>query len=180
MKVFINPGHDTRLDPGACGWGLKEAEVVYDICELLETYLVQAGVEVVGNVQDDDLEYVVACANESKADIFISVHCDSTTSRQPNGTTTFVWELGNQATLLAEYIQKQICGALNTYDRGVRVHPKHLYVLAETSMPAVLVETAFISNELDALKLRYNTEDFAKAIARGVTDYQLQLGDKDE
>ena len=41
-------------------------------------------------------------------------------------------------------------------------------------MPAVLVETAFISNMSDAKKLIENKDDIARAIARGVTDY-LQL-----
>lgn len=36
--------------------------------------------------------------------------------------------------------------------------------------PAVLVETAFISNQEDAYKLMYRIEEFANAIARGVTD----------
>lgn len=37
-------------------------------------------------------------------------------------------------------------------------------------MPAVLVETAFISNQEDAYKLMYRIEEFANAIARGITD----------
>lgn len=175
MKVFINPGHDLKLDPGACGFGLEEAEVVYDVGEMLEEYLVKAGIEVVGNLQDDDLVYVVQTANSLDADLFISIHCDSTTSRQPNGTTSFVWELGNQASLFAESVQRQICGSLKTYDRGVRVHPKRLYVLAETAMPAVLIELAFVSNAEDAELLRTKQNEFAKAIARAVTDYQLKL-----
>ena len=46
-----------------------------------------------------------------------------------------------------------------------------LYVLTNTDMPAVLVELAFISNEDDEKLLRNNQDDFARAIARGVTDY---------
>ena len=38
-------------------------------------------------------------------------------------------------------------------------------------MPAVLVETAFIDNNEDALLLINNADDFAAAIARGITDY---------
>ena len=73
MKVFLNPGHDRHFDPGACGHGLKEAEVVWEISQLVEKYLVAAGVQVVGNVQDDNLAYVCSCANYSKADLFISI-----------------------------------------------------------------------------------------------------------
>lgn len=173
MKVFLNPGHDRFVDPGACGNGLEEAEVVYDICELLETYLKQAGVDVVGNIQDDDLDFVCASANQSEADIFISVHCNAAESRQAHGTETFAFNQGSEGETLASFIQEQIVSAIGTYDRGVKF--ARFYVLKYTDMPAVLVETAFISNELDALKLKYNVEDFAKAIARGVTDYQNYL-----
>ena len=38
-------------------------------------------------------------------------------------------------------------------------------------MPAVLVETAFIDNAADAKLLVEREDDFARAIARGVTDY---------
>lgn len=173
MKVFLNPGHDRHFDPGACGHGLQEAKVVWEISQLVEKYLKAAGVQVVSNVQDDNLAYVCACANYSKADLFISIHCDSTTNGEANGTTTFVWELGNNASKFAECVQKQICEALNTLDRGVRVHPKHLYVLAETSMPAALIELAFISNADDAELLRTKQDEFARAIARAVTDWEL-------
>lgn len=173
LKVFLNPGHDRWLDPGACGNGLEEAEVVYDVCALLETYLSQAGVEVVANVQDDDLDYVCSFANQSGADIFISVHANSAESRQANGTEVFAFSAGGESEKLAFFIQEQIVKAVKTYDRGVKF--ARFYVLKYTEMPAVLVELAFISNEMDAIKLKYNTEDFAKAIARGVTDYQLDL-----
>ena len=42
-------------------------------------------------------------------------------------------------------------------------------------MPAVLVETAFIDNYEDGIKLRDRADDFARAIARGVTDYQNMI-----
>lgn len=51
-----------------------------------------------------------------------------------------------------------------------------MYVLTNTDMPAVLVELAFISNESDEQLLADNRDDFARAIARGITDYELVLG----
>jgi len=43
-------------------------------------------------------------------------------------------------------------------------------------MPAILVETAFIDNEEDAELLRNRQDAFARAIARGVTDYEVKEG----
>lgn len=41
-------------------------------------------------------------------------------------------------------------------------------------MPAVLVEMAFIDNDSDARILRDRQDDLARAIARGVTDYESE------
>jgi hypothetical protein len=61
-----------------------------------------------------------------------------------------------------------------TTDRGIKpAEPGRngKYVLTNTNCIAVLVELAFIDNECDANKLRNMKDDFARAIARGVTDY---------
>ena len=46
-----------------------------------------------------------------------------------------------------------------------------LIVLKHTDMPACLVETAFIDNDDDTALLTNKQDDFARAIARGITDY---------
>ena len=72
---------------------------------------------------------------------------------------------------MAKCIQSQIISSLGTVDRGVKTRPD-LCVLRETTMPAVLVETAFISCEEDAYKLQLRQRAFAAAITRGITDYE--------
>ena len=43
-----------------------------------------------------------------------------------------------------------------------------------TDATAVLVELAFIDNEQDVQLLREKQDEFARAIARGVTDYEQE------
>ena len=105
---------------------------------------------------------------------FISIHCNSVESPYAEGTETWYCSGSEAGRLLAECIQDQIVDSLNTVDRGIKVAvpgKNGLYVLTNTDMPAVLVELAFISNEDDEKLLRNNQDDFARAIARGVTDY---------
>ena len=45
MKIFINPGHGGN-DPGACGNGLREADVVLKIGRRVEGYLRAVGFDV--------------------------------------------------------------------------------------------------------------------------------------
>ncbi len=178
MKIFLNPGHspDGNPDPGAVNYGLnlRECDIAKTITDLVEGYLLAAGVQVVGNLQSDSLSEVVGEANASGADIFISIHCNSFADPNANGTETCVFPTSRVGRELGGYIQKQIVQAMETTDRGLKDR-EGLYVLRATDMPAVLVETAFISNKEDAIKLRDDYVNFARAIARGVTDYICSL-----
>ena len=77
---------------------------------------------------------------------------------------------------LATLILNQMLSSIKLVNRGVKnaVPGKNgLYVLKYTDCPAVLVELAFISNtEDEALLADSEMQDqFARAIARGITDY---------
>lgn len=171
MKVFLNPGHapDGNPDPGACGCGLRECDVAKSVADLVEGYLTAAGVEVVGNMQNDILSEITYTANTSDADIFVSIHCNAFNG-SARGTETCVYPGSAAGRKLGACIQRQITDSLGTVDRGLKDRP-NLYVLNTTDMPAVLVELAFIDNAGDAALLRDRQDDFARAIARGVTDY---------
>lgn len=175
MKVFLNAGHspDGIPDPGAVNYALdlRECDIAKTITDRVEGYLVAAGVQVVGNVQSDDLVgEVVGAANNSGADVFISIHCNAFANPNANGTEVCVFPGSRVGRELGGYVQAQIVNSLDTTDRGLKDRDG-LYVLRCTDMPAILIETAFISNGEDADKLKYRADDFARAIARGVTDY---------
>lgn len=180
MRIFINPGHDQTYDYGAVNnnYGITEAAIAYEIGEKVAYYLNQVGYET-QVMQSDNLNYdsdyadrpypVCVAANEWEADIFISIHCNAANT-QAKGTECLVYDLGGNSESLANCIQNQIINSLNTVDRGLKVRPE-LTVLKRTHMPSVLVETAFIDNDSDALLLINNSDDFARAIARGISDY---------
>ena len=64
---------------------------------------------------------------------------------------------------------------ISTGQRGENPGKNGLYVLTNTYMPVVLVEIAFISNEDDEKLLQNEQDGYARAIARGVTDYMESL-----
>ena len=176
MKVFLNPGHapEGNPDPGACGYGLRECDVAKSVADLVAGYLTAAGVEVVGNLQSDSLHEVVSASNCSGADVFISIHCNACNGTA-NGTEVWHYYGSDAGETLAQCIQNQIVDALGTVDRGVKgakLGVNGLYVLSNTDAVAVLVELAFVDNESDAALLRERKDDFARAIARGATDYE--------
>lgn len=193
MKVFLNPGHDTKYDSGAVHYDadgnvdLRECDVAAKIGTAVQKYLEAAGCECylmqsdnlaptpAGRSDYDDRQSttVTETANDWGADIFISIHCNAA-SGTARGTETECYSRMSNGGNLAQCIQDQIVSALGTVDRGVKEMPG-LIVLRHTDMPAVLVETAFIDNDDDAALLTEKWDDFARAIARGVTDHECSL-----
>ena len=179
LNVFINPGHDMDLDPGACANGLREVDIALAIGQEVKNIMDGIGYPC-QLIQSDNLNgetpskpNVCGTANASGADVFVSIHCNAANT-SAKGTETLIYSTGGKAELLAKCIQSQIVNYLGTVDRGVKTRPD-LCVLRETTMPAVLVETAFISNEEDAYKLQLRQRAFAAAISRGITDYEKLL-----
>lgn len=193
MKVFINPGHDAKYDSGAVHYDaaghvdLRECDVALEIGTAVKKYLEAAGCECY-MMQSDNLAptqsgrsiyndrqglTVTETANNWEADIFVSVHCNSF-NRSARGTEVECYSKQSNGGKLATYIQDQIVSSIDTIDRGVKERPD-LLVLNQTDMPAVLVETVFIDNDDDMLLLVQHWDDIARAVARGVTDYEQSI-----
>lgn len=171
MKVFINPGHDPRVDSGATNphYGTRECDVARQAGEMLADYLSNAGC-IVKIMQDDDLDMVCATSNEWGADLFVSLHCNACNDHNARGTETWYKSFNGQR--LANYIQSQIIRSTNTIDRGVKQSDR-LWVLRSTDAVAVLVEMAFIDNDDDLEFMTENLDKIVRAIARGITDYEV-------
>ena len=118
--------------------------------------------------QIDGLQAISDASNNWGADLFVSIHCNSFNSCA-RGTETYYFYGSSAGRKLAEAIHNQLVNSLPLVDRGVI--QKGFDVLAGTDCPAVLIETAFIDNPDDAELLVAREVDFAKAIARGITDF---------
>jgi N-acetylmuramoyl-L-alanine amidase len=96
-KVVIDPGHGGR-DPGAIGAVAKEKDIVLAISLKVGEYIKQNfdDVEVIYTRTTDEfieLHRRAQIANENKADLFISVHCNASRSNRAFGSETFVMGL---------------------------------------------------------------------------------------
>lgn len=175
--IVLDPGHGGS-DPGALGpSGLKESDVVLDVCKRIPSYL--HGHNIIFTRTTDKTTSLVErsnTANWKKADIFVSVHCNAHTTTQAHGTETYCYKFGGEGERLATLIQGQMVILAGLHNRGVK--EKNLHVLRETGMPAALVELAFISNPKEEALLRRT--DFknqcARAIANGIEEYFGQGG----
>jgi len=105
------------------------------------------------NEVDLDLPPRVSFANNTDADIFVSIHANASRGkrRDINGLETFYYR-GWRGRLLAKRIQKQILRVSpGSPDRGVK--QGRFYVIKNTRMPAVLVEIGFLTGRLDSRRL---------------------------
>ena len=91
-RVVIDPGHGGR-DPGAHARGLSEAALVLDIAKRLERLLTgEPGVDVVMTRRTDayvSLEERTAIANRSDADLFLSIHANTSSDTAVRGFATY-------------------------------------------------------------------------------------------
>lgn len=173
--IFIDPGHGGR-DVGAVGNGIFEKDVVLAISLQLGKMLQQAGYGVIYARTIDveiDLEPRVRAAAQNRADLFISIHANSLESRlsHVNGVETFFAPGATQSKALAEVVQQQIINLTGANDRGVK--SARFYVIRNSSMPAILIETGFVTNPREAANLNnpaYQAR-LARAIAMGIEKF---------
>ena len=180
--VVIDPGHGGS-DAGAISKinGLVEKDLNLELSKSLRTALVARGwhvrltrdsdvdVYAPNDSAHDELQARDDIANNAGARLFISMHTNSFTSSSLNGTTTYYFNDASYA--LAQAVHARLAATLPTKDDGIR--KENFYVIHHTSLPAVLIETAFLSNPGDA-KLLASPGFLAKvvsAIADGVGDY---------
>ena len=176
-KIVLDPGHSGPAEPGACAAGESEAALVLEIARRTLRLLQQAGHEVRltrdGDIDNDELSWRAELANRWGADLFLSIHTNSFTDPAAHGTEVWHYPGSADGIRLAGAVQSAITRSLHTVDRGIK--PGLFTVLATTDCPAVLIETAFLSNAVDRVLL--TTPQFqeliAAAIASGVNDYSI-------
>ena len=162
IKVFIDAGHG-GTDPGAVGNGLKEKDIVLSIATKLGSLLNGRGISIKYSRTNDtylSLEERARLANAWGADLFVSIHANSATS-SVRGTECYTHPTANTAT-------KTLSGNVS---RAISSKFGNFAVLRLSNMPAILVETAFISNSSDANLLNTRQTDFSIAIANSILSY---------
>lgn len=168
--VVVDPGHG-GWDPGAVGYyGTQEKDINLTIAQFIRLL----------GLYDDEITIVLTrsedvyvphrertdIANRLKADLFVSIHANAhPRSSAANGIEVLVHDdtsLANypQSRALALLLQKRLTRTLGVTDRGIK-HQRLFIRWAQ--MPAVLIETGFLTNPAEELKLRNFSYQWAVA-----------------
>src|SRR5690625_2245637 len=166
--VVIDAGHG-GIDTGARGNGLLEKNISLDLALRTQKRLESLGYTVIMTRTTDKtlkLEQRTKIANDSNADIFVSIHINA-----GGGTGIETWMQSNsyegaKSFELAESIQNEVIKQTNVRDRGVK--DGNLHVNRETKMPSSLIEVGFIDNKDDANKLK--NESFKNLVVKGIVN----------
>jgi N-acetylmuramoyl-L-alanine amidase len=214
-RVVVDAGHGGH-DTGAIGrGGTREKDVALAIALRLREVLARAGLEVILTRDDDSfvpLEERARRANESKGDLFVSIHCNSAPGRRLHGIETYTLNTASDRYSIRlaarenassekrisdlQFILADLATKANT-EESLRLagqvhtslvdHLRHrhsdihdlgtkqalFYVLLGVKMPAILVETSFLSNGEEERRLASKPyqSDAAEAIATGIQDF---------
>lgn len=150
--IVIDPGHG-GVDPGAIGANkLYEKTVVLDISKELRQQLLNTGRYRVEMTRDDDdfikLRDRVAFARKHGADLFISIHADSTPQHDTHGTSVYTLSKkasDQQTALLAE--KENSADLLGGIDLNVE-DEQVAYILGDFLMTDTMNQSKYFANTL--------------------------------
>lgn len=168
VKIYLDGGHGGH-DSGAAANGIKEKDVVLDICKRIEKGLqVYENVETLMTRSTDEflsLQERTDKANNWGADVLLSVHVNSSTMTTARGFESYIYPKAGAGTVAFQNVMHQeIMKKLGaTQDREKK--QANFHMLRESNMKALLTENLFISNAADATLLKNDT--FKQNVAEG-------------
>jgi N-acetylmuramoyl-L-alanine amidase len=180
--ILLDPGHGGN-DPGALGLlgGVYESNVNYALAYYTKVALEAKGATVYmtrGGDSTVELEERKSMVRSLKPDLFISIHCNGSTDKNRIGTSVYYYKPFSYK--LANNIYDQL---LNVFRNNLYYAQSSLYddiadgtvyypfsVARLEDCPAVLIETGYITNDNECLKLidASNQQRLANAIAAGI------------
>ncbi len=174
--IVIDPGHG-GTDTGCDRAGVMESEINMEIANRLSGKLKSLGFDTIlireDNTTDVSLEDRVAKAEAAKADMFVSIHQNAYDEDVDDikGIETYYGK-ADGSIRLAELVHKSAVETTGAADREIQ-GTGDLYVLCNTSMPACLIETSFLSSRSDRGNIvtgEYQ-DRMAEGIAQGINTY---------
>ncbi|ALV21185.1 MULTISPECIES: N-acetylmuramoyl-L-alanine amidase [Carnobacterium] len=163
--IVIDAGHGGE-DPGAPGGTYNEKEATLKTAKLLAERLKRAGANVVLTRSSDtsvSLNQRVVTSNQAAADVFISIHYDSTeTPNEISGTTTYYYHEKDKG--LANQINAQLEQNGPLPNNGVRFGD--YYVTRENTRPAVLLELGYLNHYIDRSTI--NTDSYRQSVVESI------------
>lgn len=184
--IMLDPGHGGLYMTGTAltDQSLAEKEVTLSIGLKAKAILEAKGATVLMTRVSDasySLEDRVEKCNEASPDVFVSIHCDGSANLASSGTHTLYFRPYSQPlaksiheNLVKNYSEKIYAEEAENYaniDRKIQYYP--YFVTRGDTCPSVLIETGFMTNEIEGRLLADDNVRswIADGIANGIEDY---------
>lgn len=163
FTLILDAGHGGN-DVGTGDSAYYEKDINMDIVREMKPLLEYCGVTVLLTRDGDEtvaLEERSGLANESEADRFVSIHCNYCEGdASVAGLECYYWNGSEIGRNYAESIIRVAEESGEIKVRGTKTEDFH--VLRETQIPAILIETGYISNREEGKKLM--SPDYQKTL----------------
>ena len=169
--IVVDAGHGGS-DVGATRAGIYEKDITLDISKRVADLLTNKGYHVEMTRRKDDtvsLQDRVLFTEEKNADLFVSIHVNSSVSEEPYGLETHYYT--DESYAFAQEVHKSLAQKIDSKDRGL--FKSKFYVINNSIAPSILVETGFISNtaERNSLVTDERKQKTAEAVVNGILNY---------
>jgi len=193
--VVLDPGHGGQLFGARSRRGTAEKTVTLDIARRLKRHLEQAGLQVMLTRSGDQTVTLAQRSDLGKrsgAWAFLSIHANAARNRTASGFEVYylphyerdgrgvayagVPPATDPSYRLARLIQQEFRRNWPLQDRGIK--QARFHVLRHMPIPAVLVETGFLTNARDEALLKDSTmrEEIARRLAKALLAFRRQGG----
>lgn len=181
--IYIDVGHG-GADPGTVYKDIYEKDINLEICKKLQKKLESLGAIVYMTRYGDydlsnnyaisrkrsDLNNRVKVINNSKADIYISIHLNSISSSSWSGAQVFYDDVNEENKVIAELMQKQLKKDLKTKRKVKEL--TNMLLNRKVNIPGILIEVGFLSNPNDRYLLQ--KKDYQKKVVDSITSGVLK------
>jgi N-acetylmuramoyl-L-alanine amidase len=156
--IVVDPGHGDG-DTGYTAGETTEADLVFDLASRIEGRLAAAGATVYltrGRTGRPTVEERTTFANDSRADLFLSLHMEAHGSAHARGVASYYYGTGSGASStvgeqFANLARREVIARTGMLDCGS--HAKTWDILRMTRMPSVRIDCGYLSHPVDRLLL---------------------------
>ena len=197
VTVVIDPGHGGEDGGAVSPDGVQESHINLAVSKQLRDLLCFAGVQTVMTREEDvticdeglgtirarkasDIRNRVAIVNGTENAVLLSIHQNSLPSSTVTHGAQVFWNQQEGAEALAEAIQTSLNGSINVgNEKHTKQIPPTVYLMNHVTVPAVLVECGFLTNQEETRRLQDETYQRALAVSiaagylRGTSEGEL-------
>ncbi len=182
--IVLDAGHG-GIDPGTLRGSVYEKNVNFNVTNVYAPeYFKDSDIKVYHTRTTDTkiaLQTRADFAATVGADLFISFHVNANSSASANGTSVYYSSTNNKTTssglkssILAKTIVDRLSAEWNTRNRGILT--EKFVVVHNNTVPAVLVECGYITNNSDFEKIKNTT--YQKKAAKALYEAVVEIFDQ--